>query len=241
VKLGMLSNGPSGYTTCLRDQGVTAFFGDAFVIGDVGLQKPDVDVFHFAARRLGVEAGACLMIDDQARNIEGANAAGLHTHFYGRRPRGAARAPRRGGRAGLSRCICADLDRSALRTAAQESYAIPFEEKRVGTRLGNHALLPVIVDFRESWPFVRDVLDGTIMIHYLNLELISPLATSMRSGGTLLIETIQNRGGNYLELPVQGQVRSALAEGFTGVEYMERVAGSRDGNQVTVRTVARRR
>jgi putative hydrolase of the HAD superfamily len=82
VKLGMLSNGPRGYTARLRDQGVTAFFDDAFVTGDVGLQKPDVDVFHFAAQRLGVEAGACLMIDDQARNIEGAKAAGLHTHFF---------------------------------------------------------------------------------------------------------------------------------------------------------------
>jgi putative hydrolase of the HAD superfamily len=82
VKLGMLSNGPRGYTARLRDQGVTAFFDDAFVTGDVGLQKPDVDVFHFAARRLGVEPGACLMIDDQVRNIEGAKAAGLHTHFF---------------------------------------------------------------------------------------------------------------------------------------------------------------
>ena len=82
VKLGLLSNGPRGYTARVRDQGVTAFFDDAFVTGDVGLQKPDVDVFHFAARRLGVEAGACLMIDGQARNIEGAKAAGLHTPFF---------------------------------------------------------------------------------------------------------------------------------------------------------------
>lgn len=82
VKLGMLSNGPRGYTARLREAGVTAFFDDAFVTGDVGLQKPDVEVFHFAARRLGVSPGACLMIDDQARNIEGAKAAGLHTHFF---------------------------------------------------------------------------------------------------------------------------------------------------------------
>ena len=103
VKLGMLSNGPRGYTARLRDQGVTAFFDDAFVTGDVGLQKPDVDVFHFAARRLGVERGACLMIDDQARNIEGAKAAGLHTHFFEADGLAALRAPRRGWRAGLSR------------------------------------------------------------------------------------------------------------------------------------------
>jgi len=103
VKLGMLSNGPRGYTARLRDQGVTAFFDDAFVTGDVGLQKPDFDVFHFAARRLGVEPGACLMIDDQARNIEGAKAAGLHTHFFEADGLAALRAPRRGWRAGLSR------------------------------------------------------------------------------------------------------------------------------------------
>jgi HAD superfamily hydrolase (TIGR01509 family) len=82
VKLGMLSNGPRGYTARLREQGVTAFFDDAFVTGDVGLQKPRRRGLPPRGATPGVEPGACLMIDDQARNIEGAKAAGLHTHFF---------------------------------------------------------------------------------------------------------------------------------------------------------------
>jgi HAD superfamily hydrolase (TIGR01509 family) len=82
VKLGMLSNGPRGYTARLSARGVTALFDDAFVSGDVGLAKPDPEVYRFAARRLGVEPGACLMVDDQARNVDGALAAGLRTHFF---------------------------------------------------------------------------------------------------------------------------------------------------------------
>ena len=84
VRLGLLSNAPRGFTERLRAVGVTAFFDDAFVSGDIGLAKPDPAVYRFAAARLGVESATCLMIDDQMRNIEGARAAGLHTHFFER-------------------------------------------------------------------------------------------------------------------------------------------------------------
>ena len=59
-----------------------AFFDDAFVSGDIGLAKPDPAIYRFAAGRLGVGPAGCLMIDDQARNIEGARTAGLRTHFF---------------------------------------------------------------------------------------------------------------------------------------------------------------
>ena len=62
--------------------GVTAFFDETLVSGDIGLAKPDPAVYGFAASRLGVEPAACLMIDDQMRNIEGARTAGLRTHFF---------------------------------------------------------------------------------------------------------------------------------------------------------------
>ena len=82
VKLALLSNAPRGFTERLHAVGVTALFDDAFVSGDIGLAKPDAAVYRFAAGRLGVEPTACLMIDDQTRNIEGARAAGLRTHLF---------------------------------------------------------------------------------------------------------------------------------------------------------------
>lgn len=82
VRLGLLSNAPRGFTERLHAAGVTAFFDNAFVSGDIGLAKPDPAVYRFAAARLGVQPAACLMIDDQLRNIEGARTAGLGTHLF---------------------------------------------------------------------------------------------------------------------------------------------------------------
>lgn len=84
VRLGLLSNGGRGGTERLRADGVMDLFDDGFVSGDVGLAKPDPEVFRFAAARLGVEPTGCLMIDDQHRNLEGARTAGLRTHLFER-------------------------------------------------------------------------------------------------------------------------------------------------------------
>ena len=82
VRLGLLSNAPRGFTERLRAAGVTTFFDYAFVSGDIGLAKPDPAVYRFATGRLGIPPATCLMIDDQMRNIDGARAADLRTHFF---------------------------------------------------------------------------------------------------------------------------------------------------------------
>jgi epoxide hydrolase-like predicted phosphatase len=51
---------------------------DAVVIsGEVGLRKPDPEIFHLAARRLGVAPRDCVFIDDLDRNIEVAEQLGM--------------------------------------------------------------------------------------------------------------------------------------------------------------------
>jgi putative hydrolase of the HAD superfamily len=82
VKLGLLSNANRGWTERLRARGVADLFDDVVVSADVGLAKPDPDVFRLAARRLGVEPTACLMIDDQPQHLESAQRVGLHTHLF---------------------------------------------------------------------------------------------------------------------------------------------------------------
>ena len=82
VKLGLLSNANLGGTERLRARGVADLFDDVVVSADVGLAKPDPDVFRLAARRLGVEPTACLMIDDQPQHLESAQRVGLHTHLF---------------------------------------------------------------------------------------------------------------------------------------------------------------
>jgi epoxide hydrolase-like predicted phosphatase len=51
---------------------------DAIVIsGKVGMRKPDREIFEHTVTELGLSAGECVMVDDVARNVEGAVAAGL--------------------------------------------------------------------------------------------------------------------------------------------------------------------
>ena len=43
---------------------------------EVGLRKPDPEIFELTAERLGVPPSACVMIDDFAWNLTGAAATG---------------------------------------------------------------------------------------------------------------------------------------------------------------------
>ena len=82
VKLGLLSNASRGFTERLRERGVADIFDAIIVSGDVGVAKPDQEIFRLAAQRLGVAPEACLMIDDQAQHLRGAAATGMRTHLY---------------------------------------------------------------------------------------------------------------------------------------------------------------
>ena len=82
VKLGLLSNANRGFTERLRVRGVASLFDDVVVSADVGLAKPDPAIFRLAAERLGVVPAACLMIDDQAQHVAGAQSAGLRAQLH---------------------------------------------------------------------------------------------------------------------------------------------------------------
>jgi glucose-1-phosphatase len=49
---------------------------------EFGARKPDADVYRRLLARVGVAAQSALMIDDDATNIAGARAAGLHGHVF---------------------------------------------------------------------------------------------------------------------------------------------------------------
>lgn len=49
----------------------------AVISGEVGLAKPDTDIYLLTATKLGVEPGECVFIDDLAVNVHGAAEAGM--------------------------------------------------------------------------------------------------------------------------------------------------------------------
>ncbi len=51
---------------------------DAIVIsGEVGMNKPDAEIFELVADRVGVPAGECVFVDDLRENCEGAERVGM--------------------------------------------------------------------------------------------------------------------------------------------------------------------
>lgn len=76
LKTGLLSNSWGNRDSYEFEHFDTLF--DAVVIsGEVGLRKPDPEIYALAARDLGVVPEQCVFVDDIAANIRGAVAAGM--------------------------------------------------------------------------------------------------------------------------------------------------------------------
>jgi len=75
VPTGLISNswGRTTYDEKLIDE----LFDAVVISGDVGLHKPEPEIFHLGAERLGVPAEECVFVDDLRENCEGAEAVGM--------------------------------------------------------------------------------------------------------------------------------------------------------------------
>jgi hypothetical protein len=82
------------------------------------------------------------------------------------------------------------------------------------------------------------MLGGILDIHFLDRSLFRYFTRSLRSGGYLLIETVGGYGGNYLELPKAGELRTMLRRTFDLVVYSEKKVGPREIDAVSVRLLA---
>ncbi len=75
VRTALLSN---SWSTGHYDRGLLAELFDAVVISaEVGLHKPQPEIFRLSADRLGVAPPSCVFVDDLRENIEGAEAVGM--------------------------------------------------------------------------------------------------------------------------------------------------------------------
>ena len=77
-RTGILSNSAPGAREHERCWGFEEITDDIVYSHEVGLSKPDPRVFELTARRLGVEPGEVLFLDDVAGHVEAARAQGWH-------------------------------------------------------------------------------------------------------------------------------------------------------------------
>lgn len=52
-------------------------FDGVVISGEVGLHKPEPEIFHLGAERVGLEPPDCVFVDDLRENCEGAEAVGM--------------------------------------------------------------------------------------------------------------------------------------------------------------------
>jgi HAD superfamily hydrolase (TIGR01509 family) len=77
-KLGLITNAPSPFVRGLLDRHALEGLFDAITVSsEIGLVKPDREIYERSLALLAVNAADALMIDDQAQNIAGAIAAGM--------------------------------------------------------------------------------------------------------------------------------------------------------------------
>jgi SAM-dependent methyltransferase len=129
--------------------------------------------------------------------------------------------------------ICIDRDLSRLRTQQLISHDLagPAEPE----------LIPQQMDLlKDSWPFGESSVGGIINIHFYCAFLLPFFERSLAPGSYLLLETVPGCGGNYLELPGAGMVKSAFEKSLDFEFYRERRVGPSGFDAVTVRMLARR-
>jgi epoxide hydrolase-like predicted phosphatase len=74
VKTALLSN---SWGLNYPREGWEELFDVTVISGEVGLRKPEPEIYELCARQLGVPTSACVFVDDLAHNVKGVAAVGM--------------------------------------------------------------------------------------------------------------------------------------------------------------------
>jgi len=88
VRLLLLSNVDAVYWQAVRAaHPELACFDQSLLSCDLGMAKPDAEIFLHASACAGAPPSRCLFVDDTLANIEAARALGFHAHHFAGTPR----------------------------------------------------------------------------------------------------------------------------------------------------------
>ena len=74
IPTGLISN---SWGTGIYDRAPMAIFDATVISGDVGLHKPQPEIYELGAERIGVAPADCVFVDDLRENVSGAEAVGM--------------------------------------------------------------------------------------------------------------------------------------------------------------------
>jgi putative hydrolase of the HAD superfamily len=83
LRTGILSNLPRPLGEKLRaEEGFLGHFDQVTFSYDLGVIKPEAEIYRHAIQGLGVEPKEALFLDDRPENVEGARAIGMHAELF---------------------------------------------------------------------------------------------------------------------------------------------------------------
>ncbi len=74
IRTGLISN---SWGTGIYQRAPMAIFDATVISGDVGLHKPEPEIYELGAERIGVPPASCVFVDDLRENVAGAEAVGM--------------------------------------------------------------------------------------------------------------------------------------------------------------------
>lgn len=80
--LGLSNFSAETFPWCRERYGVFDRFDDIVISGDVGLAKPQPEVYGLLCARNGVEPSQAVFLDDSPANVAGAHAVGMPAHLF---------------------------------------------------------------------------------------------------------------------------------------------------------------
>jgi putative hydrolase of the HAD superfamily len=80
--LALLSNAGPDFASFFRHGPLGDFFSACYVSGELGLLKPDQDIYRHVLRDLGITPAEAVFIDNRAANVAGAESLGIAGHVF---------------------------------------------------------------------------------------------------------------------------------------------------------------
>jgi epoxide hydrolase-like predicted phosphatase len=83
LRTAILTNAGTDFrSTFARPLDLEGFVDQLIVSAEEGLCKPDLEIFHLAAERLGVRPEEAVFVDDMPENVAGARQVGMHAWVH---------------------------------------------------------------------------------------------------------------------------------------------------------------
>jgi len=82
TRAALLSNAGFDFGDAFRNAPFSTLFERVFVSAELGLLKPDPQIYRHVASELGIDPGRMVFIDNKAVNVEGATALGVTGHVF---------------------------------------------------------------------------------------------------------------------------------------------------------------